>query len=583
VRIVTEITKPMHDLLDIIRFTERLSAKIADVSDEDTLYDILDKEFKNSPHLCSILLLTDDGSKLRFALASLEGRGIKAAERMTGLRLEDHRMDLRKSRLFSQVVFEGKTIQASRIEVIDEVLPAALRSMRTVISIASGIPDALDILTPLYRHGNVIGIFSMSSAELAEEFTPSVRSLARQIEGVLERIEDLAERKHVEGELRESEERHRTLFETMAQGAVYLDADGKVISVNPAAEMILGLSAEQVLGRTNLDVLPKVIQEDGSDFPSEMRPSMVALRTGKEVRNVVMGVFNPQTKEYVWTNITSVPQLRPQDNKPFRVFTTFEDITERKKMEQKLRENAENLEKLVEKRTEELREAERLAAVGQAALMIGHDLRNPLQVISMIAYRMKQSMDKAPAFLPKSIMKEARQGADDLEEQVQYMDKIVSDLHGYAAPVEVEPVETEVQRFIAGVLSEVDLPDSIRVSVKVEENASKLVIDPTLLKRVFANLVRNASEAMPEGGQLTIRASRIDDNASFVFDDTGVGMSEETLKEVFKPFFTTKAKGAGLGLPVCRRLVEAQGGEITVESEVGKGTKVAVKILLRTS
>ena len=575
-----EITKPMHDLLDIIRFTERLSAKIADISDEDTLYSVLDKELSSSPYFSSILMLTDSGSKLRFAFVSLHSKAVEAAERMTGFRLRDFRIDLRESRFFSQIVLEGKTVHASRVEVIDAALPPVLRSMRTLILMVSGIPDAHDILTPLYRHGNVVGIFSISSADLAEEFNPSVKSLARHIESVLERMEDLAERKRVEEKLRESEDRHRTLFETMAQGAVYQDANGRIISANPAAQRILGLTVEQMRGGAYVDPRWRAVHEDGSDFPGETRPSIAALTTGKTVRNVVMGVFNPQTARYSWMNITAVPQFRLGESKPFRVYTTFEDITERKDMERRLKESAENLGRLAEKRTEELREAEKLAAVGQVALMIGHDLRNPLQVLSNIAYKMRRSIDRAPPGLPESIVKETREGAHDVEEQIQYMDKIVSDLHDYAAPVEVRPVATEIQQLMADVLLGVGLPDSVKVSVRIEEDVSRLVLDPTLLRRVFANLARNASEAMQEGGQLTIQASQTDGYVSFVFKDTGVGIPEEILKHMFTPFFTTKARGAGLGLPVCKRLVEALSGEITIKSEVGKGTEVTVKVPL---
>jgi len=116
--------------------------------------------------------------------------------------------------------------------------------------------------------------------------------------------------------------------------------------------------------------------------------------------------------------------------------------------------------------------------------------------------------------------------------------------------------------------------------VRIEEDVSRLVLDPTLLRRVFANLARNASEAMQEGGQLTIQASQTDGYVSFVFKDTGVEIPEEILKHMFTPFFTTKARGAGLGLPVCKRLVEALSGEITIKSEVGKGTEVTVKVPL---
>jgi signal transduction histidine kinase len=98
------------------------------------------------------------------------------------------------------------------------------------------------------------------------------------------------------------------------------------------------------------------------------------------------------------------------------------------------------------------------------------------------------------------------------------------------------------------------------------------------MKRTFINLIRNAVEAMPNGGTLTIKSRKIRDKITFAFSDTGVGMSEEVLKRLWNPLFTTKAKGMGLGLAICKRFVEAHGGSIAVESTLGKGTTFTVKI-----
>lgn len=148
--------------------------------------------------------------------------------------------------------------------------------------------------------------------------------------------EDITEQRLGAEQLRQSEERFRILFETMAQGVVYQDAHGKIISANPAAQNILGLSLDQMLGRQSIDPRWKAIHEDGSDFPGDEHPSMLALRSGEEVNNVVMGVFNPRDDSHKWINIHAVPQYLPGESQPYRVYATFEDITERKKHEQDL-------------------------------------------------------------------------------------------------------------------------------------------------------------------------------------------------------------------------------------------------------
>jgi PAS domain S-box-containing protein len=136
--------------------------------------------------------------------------------------------------------------------------------------------------------------------------------------------------------LLESEERYRTLFETMVLGVVYQDINGKIISVNPAAEEILGLSIDQMEGRTSTDPKWKSIHKDGSNFPGETHPAMVALKTGKKVKNVVMGVFDPKKEETRWININATPQYKKDETKPFQVYTTFEDITKRLEAEESL-------------------------------------------------------------------------------------------------------------------------------------------------------------------------------------------------------------------------------------------------------
>jgi len=109
----------------------------------------------------------------------------------------------------------------------------------------------------------------------------------------------------------------------------------------------------------------------------------------------------------------------------------------------------------------------------------------------------------------------------------------------------------------------------------------KIVADPQLLKRAFANIVTNALQAMPEGGKLTIKASRTEEETSVSFEDSGIGIPEENLPKLFHPLFTTKAKGQGFGLPVCKRIVEAHNGTITVNSQVGKGSTFTIRIPVR--
>jgi PAS domain S-box-containing protein len=160
---------------------------------------------------------------------------------------------------------------------------------------------------------------------------------------------DITERKRAEEALRESEQKYRTLFESMAQGVFYQRNDGVLIDVNPAALEMFGMTRDQFLGRTSLDPCWKVIHEDGSDFPGGQHPSMVALKTGKKVRNVVAGVYNPDKEDYVWMGINAIPQFRSGEDSPYQVFVTLHDISERKQAEESLRESEERFRHLFER------------------------------------------------------------------------------------------------------------------------------------------------------------------------------------------------------------------------------------------
>jgi PAS domain S-box-containing protein len=150
---------------------------------------------------------------------------------------------------------------------------------------------------------------------------------------------DITDFKVIEENLKSSVESYRNLFETMSQGVTFQDVDGKIISVNPAAEKILGLSIEQMTGRKSIDPRWKAIHPDGSDFHGSTHPSMTALKTGKEVNNVIMGVFNPKIESYTWININAIPQFKAGQDKPLKVYVTFDDITEQVISQNKIRQS----------------------------------------------------------------------------------------------------------------------------------------------------------------------------------------------------------------------------------------------------
>jgi signal transduction histidine kinase len=209
--------------------------------------------------------------------------------------------------------------------------------------------------------------------------------------------------------------------------------------------------------------------------------------------------------------------------------------------------------------------------------MVGHDLRNPLQAIITGVYLGRKGYES----LPPEYAKVAEEYGlvkwlSLVEGEIEYMDKIVSDLQDYAVPLKPDLSQVNIAQLLKDALSKTQIPSNVNLSVHVEEGL-QLMIDPGLMKRVFSNLIANAVQAMPKGGELIVEA-KSDEQALVSFRDTGVGIPQEDFSRLFNPFFTTKAKGQGLGLAVCKRLVEAHGGEITVESKPGEGSTFTVKL-----
>ena len=147
-------------------------------------------------------------------------------------------------------------------------------------------------------------------------------------EGSTFTVLDISSRKRAVEQAKVSEARYRQLFDTMAEGVVYQNADGEIISANPAACRILGLSNDQITGRTSADPCWRAVSEDGAELSGERHPSMIALRTGQSVTGALMGVFNPQLGQTCWIRVNAIPLFGPDENSPYQVYATFNDVTE---------------------------------------------------------------------------------------------------------------------------------------------------------------------------------------------------------------------------------------------------------------
>lgn len=236
-----------------------------------------------------------------------------------------------------------------------------------------------------------------------------------------------------------------------------------------------------------------------------------------------------------------------------------------------------HLEQMVEERTRLLREAQgeflkfqRLAVIGELAGMVGHDLRNPLTSIAGATYYLKKHIEpeNASKLIEMLVL---------IEDNISYSNKIINDLLDYSREIKLDLAETNPKSLVNITLSGLQIPRTIQL-MELSEKQPQMKTDIEKMRRVFSNIMKNAIDAMPCGGTLKIRTRTDGNRVRFIFSDTGVGISEETMKKLWTPLFTTKAKGMGFGLPICKRFVEAHEGSISVRSILQKGTTITVTL-----
>jgi PAS domain S-box-containing protein len=373
---------------------------------------------------------------------------------------------------------------------------------------------------------------------------------------------DITERKRAEEALAESEKKLRTLFETMSEGIVYEDHAGNIISANPAAERLLGLSLDQMQGRTSLDPRWKSIHEDGSPFPGETHSLRVAAMTGKPGHDEIQGIYNPKSGAYIWLNINSTPEFLPGEKEPYRAYAVFRDITERKQAEKQLKALNENL----ERSNKELE---------QFAYVASHDLQEPLRMVSsytqLLEQRYKDKLDQDA----KDFIGYAVDGANRMQ-------RLIQDLLEYSRiTTRGQPLALLDGHEVLGEAIK-NLQAAIQESgALVTSNDLPMVLgDRTQIVQVFQNLIGNGIKFKRPDVAPLIHISAEDDLHNnrfrlFKVRDNGIGIEPRHFGRLFEIFQRLNSKkeypGTGIGLALCKRIVERHGGRIWVESEPGKG------------
>jgi PAS domain S-box-containing protein len=383
----------------------------------------------------------------------------------------------------------------------------------------------------------------------------------RNIEHVVTR--NLRELQNIK-KAKEIEMKFRVLFETMAQGVVYQDIDGQIISANTAAEKILGITLEQMKKRNSFDPHWEAIHEDGSAFSGETHPAMLALRSGLPVRDTVMGIHYPQEKEYRWVLISAIPQFRENETKPYQVFTSFTDITELKKNEKALLES--------ENRLKELN-----ATKDKLFSILSHDLKGPFtSIVGFSELLIKDIREKNFDALENF----AKVIIDSSENAMNLLTNLIEWSRLQTGRIKFDPMECEINTIVSevvGLLFASAAQKSISIISELPPNQN-IFADKFMINTVLRNIISNAIKFSYPGGKILISALKQKSAVLIKITDNGVGMSPESIKKLFnfEANFSTPGtqneKGTGLGMIICKEFIAKHTGKIWVESEIGKGS-----------
>jgi signal transduction histidine kinase len=215
---------------------------------------------------------------------------------------------------------------------------------------------------------------------------------------------------------------------------------------------------------------------------------------------------------------------------------------------------------------------QKLDAMNDVSRMVTHDLRNPLTGIKGAVYSLRRNFGTAMGEKGLVLLKV-------IDDCVEYSNKIVSDLWEYSSEIKLDKARYSPHQLVNKALTTLVIPKNIKIIDHTNDDFT-INVDLAKMERVFSNLTKNAIDAMPDGGTIIISSIKLQNEAEIDFLDSGVGMSEEVAKKIGEPFFTTKAKGMGVGFSICKRIVEAHKGRIEVASTPGKGTKIMVFVPL---
>ena len=398
--------------------------------------------------------------------------------------------------------------------------------------------------------------------------------LEGKIAGSVVAITDITERKELENLLQQKSKEQQTILDSVPAMVFYKDKENRFIRVNKVFEEAMGLAKNKIEGQSLFDLYPK---EQAEGY---LKDDLEVIKSGKPKRNITEPLQTPQGQRLIL--VDKVPYLDAEGN-VVGVIGFAIDITERKAAEEVLMRDKETFEKLVSEKTRELikvqlelEQTKRLSDIGTLAATVAHELRNPLAAIKMAAYNAQRKAQNP--ILDKHF--------SNIEIKLHESENIIDNLLFYSKIRTPHCAPINLHNIISACIKDTKarFPEYKISIVRKDSSIRDLLVeaDAVQVREIFANLLNNSFDAIGQkGGRIEIKTQVDDQDVLIAIKDNGVGIDKENLERIFQAFFSTKAKGTGLGLTVAQQVVKLHGGLIDLESQKGKGTTVTVKLPLK--
>ena len=352
------------------------------------------------------------------------------------------------------------------------------------------------------------------------------------------------------------EEEYENLFKYSPEGIIHLDLEGNIKSINKSACLIVDKNYDELISRNIMD-----FENENLGRLDNIKILFEKIIYGYKIDPFEMLI--DQNNKIKWLEIT--PSLISVHDEKLGIQIIIRDITNQKEIELKRQKYTEDLENLVEERTKQIIDGEKMATLGKISSTIAHDLKGPLQVINNSLLLIRTNPNNTNTYLSY------------IEEAVKHSNEMINELNMSVKEMTLKLEEITLEEIIDEASLQIKVSNNINFK-KIVKTKVKLNLDKLKFVRVFNNIIKNAIEAMPDGGNLTIIVDENKDEVITKIIDTGMGMSQDKLNNLFRPFQSDKSKGMGLGLMFCKNVVDKHSGQITVDSVIGKGTTFTIKL-----